>query len=380
MKRTTIHILVLTLFGMGFLVPSAQATRIKDISHIEGVRPNQLIGYGLVVGLDGTGDNKQAEFTVQSVSAMLSRMGVRIDPGSLLLRNVAAVMVTATLPAHTQPGTAMDVLVSAIGNARSIAGGTLILTPLMGVDGKTYAMAQGSVQVGGFGATGKSGSRVKKNHLNAGRVPNGAIVERSISPVVTLNESGQIMLMLKNPDFTTARNVVDTINRSGALLGLEETNKDIIASIVSSGSLGLSVPEIFQKSVPRFISLIEGLEVYTDTIAKVVINSRTGTVVMGENVRISPVAVAHGSLTLTVNENSAVSQPGALSGGNTVVTPGSSLTMVEEASSLQMIEGGATLSEIVEALNALGATPRDMIDILQAVSSSGSLHAELEVH
>lgn len=380
MKRTTIHILVLTLFGMGFLVPSAQATRIKDISHIEGVRPNQLIGYGLVVGLDGTGDNKQAEFTVQSVSAMLSRMGIRIDPGSLLLRNVAAVMVTATLPAHTQPGTAMDVLVSAIGNARSIAGGTLILTPLMGVDGKTYAMAQGSVQVGGFGATGKSGSRVQKNHLNAGRVPNGAIVERAIAPIVTLNESGKIMLMLKNPDFTTARNMVDTINRSGALLGLEETNKDIIASIISSGSLGLSVPEKFQKSVPRFISLIEGLEVYTDTVAKVVINSRTGTVVMGENVRISPVAVAHGSLTLTVNENSAVSQPGALSGGNTVVTPGSSLTMVEEASSLQMIEGGATLSEIVEALNALGATPRDMIDILQAVSSSGSLHAELEVH
>jgi len=375
----------LTIIGLALLccltwTQNAEATRIKDISHFEGVRPNQLIGYGLVVGLDGTGDNKQAEFTVQSVSAMLSRMGIRIDPKQLLLRNVAAVMVTATLPAHTQPGSSMDVLVSAIGNARSIVGGTLVLTPLVGVDGKTYAMAQGAIQVGGFGASGKSGSRIQKNHLNAGRVPNGAIVERAISPVVTINESGKIMLMLKRPDFTTARNIVDTINRSGQLLGLPPENKDAIAKIVTSGSLGLKVPESFQESVPRFISLIEGLEVYTDTIAKVVINSRTGTVVMGDNVRISPVAVAHGALTLTVSENSQVSQPGALSNGNTVVTPGSDVTMMEDKSSLQMVEAGATLSEIVDALNALGATPRDMIDILQAVSASGSLHADLEVH
>jgi flagellar P-ring protein precursor FlgI len=274
----------------------------------------------------------------------------------------------------------MDVLVSAIGNARSIVGGTLVLTPLVGVDGKTYAMAQGAIQVGGFGASGKSGSRIQKNHLNAGRVPNGAIVERAISPVVTINESGKIMLMLKRPDFTTARNIVDTINRSGQLLGLPAENTDAIAKIVTSGSLGLKVPESFQESVPRFISLIEGLEVYTDAIAKVVINSRTGTVVMGDNVRISPVAVAHGALTLTVSENPQVSQPGALSNGNTVVTPGSDVTMIEEKSSLQMVEAGATLSEIVDALNALGATPRDMIDILQAVSASGSLHADLEVH
>jgi len=375
----------LTIIGLALLccltwTQNAEATRIKDISHFEGVRPNQLIGYGLVVGLDGTGDNKQAEFTVQSVSAMLSRMGIRIDPKQLLLRNVAAVMVTATLPAHTQPGSSMDVLVSAIGNARSIVGGTLVLTPLVGVDGKTYAMAQGAIQVGGFGASGKSGSRIQKNHLNAGRVPNGAIVERAISPVVTINESGKIMLMLKRPDFTTARNIVDTINRSGQLLGLPPENKDAIAKIITSGSLGLKVPESFQESVPRFISLIEGLEVYTDSIAKVVINSRTGTVVMGDNVRISPVAVAHGALTLTVSETPQVSQPGALSNGNTVVTPGSDVTMIEEKSSLQMVEAGATLSEIVDALNALGATPRDMIDILQAVSASGSLHADLEVH
>ena len=222
-----------------------------------------------MVGLDGTGDNKQAEFTVQSVSAMLSRMGIRIDPKQIL-PNVAAVMVTATLPAHTQPGSSMDVLVSAIGNARSIVGGTLVLTPLMGVDGKTYAMAQGAIQVGGFGASGKSGSRIQKNHLNAGRVPNGAIVERAISPVVTINESGGIMLMLKRPDFTTARNIVDTINRSGQLLGLPAENTDPIAKIVTSGSLDLKVPESFQ-SLFRFISLIEGLEVYTDTVAKVVI-------------------------------------------------------------------------------------------------------------
>lgn len=374
-----------TIIGLALLccltwTQNAEATRIKDVSHFEGVRPNQLIGYGLVVGLDGTGDNKQAEFTVQSVSAMLSRMGIRIDPKQLLLRNVAAVMVTATLPAHTQPGSSMDVLVSAIGNARSIVGGTLVLTPLMGVDGKTYAMAQGAIQVGGFGASGKSGSRIQKNHLNAGRVPNGAIVERAISPVVTINESGKIMLMLKRPDFTTARNIVDTINRSGELLGLPAENTDPIAKIVTSGSLDLKVPESFQESVPRFISLIEGLEVYTDAVAKVVINSRTGTVVMGDNVRISPVAVAHGALTLTVSENPQVSQPGPLSNGNTAITQGSDVTMMEEKSSLQMVEAGATLSEIVDALNALGATPRDMIDILQAVSASGSLHADLEVH
>lgn len=374
-----------TIIGLALLccltwTQNAEATRIKDVSHFEGVRPNQLIGYGLVVGLDGTGDNKQAEFTVQSVSAMLSRMGIRIDPKQLLLRNVAAVMVTATLPAHTQPGSSMDVLVSAIGNARSIVGGTLVLTPLMGVDGKTYAMAQGAIQVGGFGASGKSGARIQKNHLNAGRVPNGAIVERAISPVVTINESGKIMLMLKRPDFTTARNIVDTINRSGELLGLPAENTDPIAKIVTSGSLDLKVPESFQESVPRFISLIEGLEVYTDAVAKVVINSRTGTVVMGDNVRISPVAVAHGALTLTVSENPQVSQPGPLSNGNTAITQGSDVTMMEEKSSLQMVEAGATLSEIVDALNALGATPRDMIDILQAVSASGSLHADLEVH
>ena len=356
-----------------------QAARIKDVAHFEGVRATQLIGYGLVVGLDGTGDNKQAEFTIQSVSAMLSRMGIRIDPNQILLRNVAAVMVTATLPAHAQPGTGMDVLVSAMGNARSIVGGTLVLTPLMGVDGQTYAMAQGPIQVGGFGAMGKSGSRVQKNHLNAGRVPNGAIVERPIATEVTLDELGQIKLLLKHPDFTTARNIVDTINRSKEILEIETDGDLTIASILTSGSLNLSVPAKYQTTVPRFISLIEGMEVFTDAVAKVVINSRTGTVVLGENVRISPVAVAHGSLTLTVNETTQVSQPNALAAGNTVATQGSNVSMVEESAGLQVVQGGATLAEIVEALNALGATPREMIDILQAVSASGSLHAELEV-
>ena len=356
-----------------------QAARIKDVAHFEGVRANQLIGYGLVVGLDGTGDNKQAEFTIQSVSAMLSRMGIRIDPNQILLRNVAAVMVTATLPAHAQPGTGMDVLVSAMGNARSIVGGTLVLTPLMGVDGQTYAMAQGPVQVGGFGATGKSGSRIQKNHLNAGRVPNGAIVERPIATEVTLNAAGQIKLLLKHPDFTTARNIVDTINRSNEILELPAEGGQSIASIATSGSLNLQVPEQYQATVPRFISLIEGLEVFTDAVAKVVINSRTGTVVLGENVRISPVAVAHGSLTLTVNETQQVSQPNPLATGDTQVTQNSNVSIVEESAGLQLVQGGATLAEIVEALNALGATPREMIDILQAVSASGSLHAELEV-
>ena len=369
----------LTLLFVCLCALNAQAARIKDVAHFEGVRANQLIGYGLVVGLDGTGDNKQAEFTIQSVSAMLSRMGIRIDPNQILLRNVAAVMVTATLPAHAQPGTGMDVLVSAMGNARSIVGGTLVLTPLMGVDGQTYAMAQGPVQVGGFGATGKSGSRVQKNHLNAGRVPNGAIVERPIATEVSVDAEGRIKLLLKHPDFTTARNIVDTINRSNEILELPAEGDQAIASIATSGSLNLQVPAQYQNTVPRFISLIEGLEVFTDAVAKVVINSRTGTVVLGENVRISPVAVAHGSLTLTVNETQGVSQPNPLAAGDTRVTQSSNVSMVEESAGLQMVQGGATLAEIVEALNALGATPREMIDILQAVSASGSLHAELEV-
>ena len=378
--RKYLLVAVAGFLTLGLFSSPAHATRIKDIAHFEGIRPNQLIGYGLVAGLDGTGDNKQTEFTVQSVGAMLSRMGIRVDPNQILLRNVAAVMVTATLPAHTQPGTQVDILVSAMGNARSLSGGTLVLTPLIGVDGKTYAMAQGPIQVGGFGASGRSGSRIQKNHLNAGRIPNGALVERPVDPVVTANEQGEINLQLKSPDFTTAKNISDTVNRAGPLLGIQPGTKVDIAAMISSGSIALKVPDKFIDTVPRFIALVEGLEVYTDSIAKIVINSRTGTVVMGENVRISPVAVAHGALTVQVSEGSTVSQPNPFGAGQTQTTANTGVTVEEQASSLQMIEGGATLSEIVDALNALGARPRDLIDILQAISSAGSLQAELEVH
>jgi flagellar P-ring protein precursor FlgI len=356
------------------LASQAQAARIKDIAHFEGVRDNQLLGYGLVVGLDGTGDNQQAEFTLQSTAAMLSRMGIRVDPKQLLLRNVAAVIVTSSLPGFAQAGSRIDTLVSSIGNARSLAGGTLLMTPLSSVTGETYAMAQGAVQVGGFGASGGSGG-IQKNHLNVGRIPAGAIVEREVEHRLVLNAAGTLKLQINTPDFSTARNITDAINRASGMLG----GKGKIALLVNSGTVVMKVPEKMRKDTGRFISYVESIEIYPDAIARVVINSRTGTVVLGENVRISTVGVAHGGLTVRVEGSTQVSQPGALSGGSTVVTPLSRVTATEESGSIQMVEGGASLSELVQALNALGAKPRDLIDILQAIRKAGGLHAHVEV-
>jgi len=352
----------------------AHSARIKDIAHFEGIRANQLLGYGLVVGLDGTGDNQQAQFTIQSTAAMLSRMGIRIDPSKLLLRNVAAVMVTSTLPAFSKPGSQIDVVISSIGNARSLTGGTLILTPLQGVDSQTYAMAQGPVQVGGFGAGG-SGGGVQKNHLNVGRIPQGAIVERSVDLRLSLGAGATLGLQLNHPDFSTARSVTDSINRASRIFGVSTE----IAMIMDSGAIQMQVPEKLRGDVGRFIAIVESLEVFPDSIAKVVVNSRTGTVVMGEHVRISSVAVAHGGLTVRVDQETQISQPNPQAGGNTVVIPGSTVSAEEEGGAIQLIEEGVTLSDIVRGLNALGAKPRDLIDILQAIRAAGGLHGELEV-
>lgn len=353
----------------------ASAARIKDLGHVEGVRPNQLVGYGLVVGLDRTGDTQRSAFTLQSLTAMLSRLGIRIDPKELLLRNVAAVMVTAKLPPFVRPGSPLDVQVSAIGDARSLVGGTLVLTPMNGVDGKTYAMAQGALQVGGHEVRGRSGSRLQKNHLNVGRIPGGALVERGV-PVV-MAEGGVLRIELHRPDFTTASLVAAAVNQKAQDLAGDPAA--VLARAADAGVVEVTVPEASRPDLAAFVAKVEVLSVTPDASARVVVNGRTGTVVLGEDVRIGTVAIAHGPLTLEVEETPAVSQPGPLSGGTTAVVPASRVTATEPKDDLVVVKEGATIQNVVQALNALGASPRDLVDILQAIDAAGALHGTLEV-
>ena len=377
--------------ALALTLPSGagEAARLKDIARVEGVRANQLVGYGLVVGLDGTGDTRRVAFTLQSMTAMLSRVGVRADPSSLVLRNVAAVMVTAKLPPFVEHGTPIDASVSSIGDARSLEGGTLILTPLLGVDGQTYAMAQGAIQVGGYSAGGLSGSRVVKNHLNVGRIPGGGLVERAVP--VELAEGGELRLVIDRPDFSTAQAVADAVTRSraapragsgrGRAAPAAEPAADAPspARVLSSGVVSLTIRESERGDLPSLIARLEQLQVTPDAVARVVLNGRTGTIVIGENVRISPVAVAHGGLRVEVEEQPQVSQPGPLARGTTAVTPTSTVRATEASSALKQIKSGATLAAVVSALKALGAKPRDLVEILQAIDASGALQGELEV-
>lgn len=369
-----IIIVLAALFALPFFDSSpAQAARIKDVARVDGVRANQLIGYGLVVGLDRTGDSQRSVFTIQSMSAMLSRVGIRMDPKQLVLRNIAAVMVTAKLPPFAQPGTPIDIVVSSIGDARSLVGGTLLMTALNGVDGETYAMAQGPIQVGGFGAQGKSGSSVKSNHLNVGRIPGGATVERSVA--IRLGDGQAITLLLDKPDFGTSSEVAQSINKAAGALGGAAN----MAKSVDGARIIVEVPAAARDNPADFIARMEVLEVTPDAIARVIINGRTGTMVMGENVRISPVAIAHGSLKIEVKEQPQVVQPLPLAGGNTAVQDQTDINVTERGGPIQVVPGGATLADVVGALNALGATPRDLVQIIQAIQASGALHAELEV-
>jgi flagellar P-ring protein precursor FlgI len=347
-----------------FAVP-VDAARVKDIARLQSDRDNMLTGYGLVVGLANTGDTEQALFTVQSIAAMLSRMGVRIDHKRLRTRNVAAVMVTTRLPSFATSGARIDVVVSAMGNARSLVGGTLLLTPLKAVDGKVYAIAQGSLAVGGYSA-GASGTRVTKNHPNVGRIPGGAIVERGVAP--KMNGRKSLTYVLARADFTTASNLAKAIASAG-----------VEARAVDGRRIEVTIPENMRDNVVSLVAKIEAVEVETDVVARVVVNARTGTVVMGSKVRISPVGVAHGSLTVEITTSPVVSQPGALSGGETVVTPESRVSAIERRSGLRIVDGGASLEDLVRALNALGATPRDLIDILQAIRAAGAMNAEIEI-
>ncbi|MBF0396192.1 MAG: flagellar basal body P-ring protein FlgI [Desulfobacterales bacterium] len=349
------------------LVQNVYAVRIKDIASIKGVRTNQLIGYGLVVGLDGTGDKTGADFTIQSIVNMMEEMGVHVSKSQVKVKNVAAVMVTANMPPFSKIGNKIDVTVSSVGDAKSLAGGTLLLTPLRGVDGKAYALAQGPLAVGGFGAAG-AGAAVTQNYLVVGRVPRGASIEREIP--FNLSEKEGLTMTLYNPDFTTALRIADVIN-----VALGEGT----ASALDSGTVNLKVPSKFGAQVAKFIGDVETLEVMPDTVAKVIINEKTGTVVIGENVRISTVAVSHGNLSITVQENPQVSQPQPLGQGQTTVTPQTQISVKEQQNKLVVVNAGSTIGELVRALNAIGVSPRDLVSIFQSIKASGALQAELEI-
>lgn len=347
---------------------AATADRIKDLVTVAGVRPNQLVGYGLVVGLDGTGDQtSQTPFTVQSIRAMLAAQGVTIPSNvNLQLKNVASVMVTAELPAFAKPGQAIDITVSSLANAKSLRGGTLLMTPLKGADGDVYAMAQGSVLVGGFGAAGADGSRVTVNALANGTIPNGATVEQEVQTPFALNNS--LMLNLHTPDFTTAQRLAEVINLN---LGPQTAQAQDAVSVKVRAPLD-------RDQRVSFVAFLENLEVEPGTApAKVIVNSRTGTVVIGSEVRVSAAAVTHGSLTVTISEDYQVSQPEPLSQGQTVVTPDSAVEISQEVNPMFMFGPGATLQDIVNAVNRVGAAPGDLVAILEALRRAGALRAEL---
>lgn len=348
--------------------PPARADRLKDIATVQGVRANQLIGYGLVVGLDGSGDQTtQTPFTVQGLTNMLQQLGITLPPGTnLQLRNIAAVMVTTTLPAFARPGQPLDITVSSLGNARSLRGGTLLLTPLRGADGQIYAMAQGNVAVSGAGAAA-GGSRVQINHLSAGRIPGGATVERAVAS--PLMDGDTINFELQTSDFTTARRTAEAIdNRFGV-----GTARALDARVIA-----VRAPLDANDRV-AFLSQLENLEVESVApVARVVINARTGSVVMNQRVTVEPCAIAHGNLSVTVQSTPVVSQPGAFSGGQTVVTERTDVQIKQEGGQLTMMDG-ARLEDVVKALNALGATPQDLLAILQAMKAAGALKAELEI-
>ncbi len=357
------------MIAFQLLIPfAASAERIKDMASIQGVRDNQLIGYGIVVGLDGSGDQTtQTPFTVQSIISMLSQMGVNLPQGTgLQLKNVAAVVVTATLPPFSKPGQTIDVTTSSIGNAKSLRGGTLLMAPLKGADGQVYAMAQGNVLVGGVGAS-SGGASVQVNHLSVGRVPAGATVERSVPTI--LGQGDFINLELNTMDFTTATRIVDVINSQVA--------PDLAAAL--DGRV-IQVRAPAGNNRVAFISRIENLDVDpAQGIARVIINARTGSVVMNQTVSLQPCAVAHGNLTVVINTDSTVSQPNAFSRGQTVQTDKTTVDLKSDKGGLVQLPRGVSLSEVVKALNSIGATPQDLLAILQAMKSSGALRAELEV-
>lgn len=367
-KRTCIQATVVVLVMIVFCT-QVNAARIKDIANIKGVRHNQLVGYGLVVGLNGTGDDDDLKYTIQSMAAMLQKMGVTVRAEDIESENVAAVMVTAELPPFARVGTQIDVLVSSIGDAENLQGGTLLFTPLKGADGQVYAIAQGPVSTGGFEAGGKAGGGVRKNFPTVGRVPGGASIEKEIA--IDFNRKEMLTFVLHQPDFTTASRIAKAIN--AAL-------HDRIARTQDAATIEVKVPQKYRGNAVELATVIENLGVTPDTISKVVINERTGTIIMGENVRISTVAIAHGNLSIQIKETANVSQPLPFSPrGETVVIPESDVFVEEGSKPLFLVESGVSIGEVVRALNAIGVSPRDLISIFQALKAAGALQAELEI-
>jgi len=380
--------LIVVIFNI-FFTSAVFGARIKDIVSIKGIRPNQLFGYGLVIGLDGSGDKAGTDFTIQSLANMLEKMGIHVNAQDVKVKNVAAVMVNATLPPFARIGKKIDVIVSSIGDAKTLQGGTLLLTHLKGVDGKIYALAQGPISVGGFRIGGAAGGGVGKNHPTVGRISGGATVEREIP--LSLKDRTELTILLNNPDFITAIRVANSIN--------SEMGENI-AKPIDSGTITIRIPDSFQDSVVPLLARVEDLEVIPDSLAKVIVNERTGTIVIGENVRVLTVAVAHGNLSIQIKETKEVSQPlpfaprppreGATPtqmeggvvvapGGSTVVTPETDVAVEEEKNRLLLVPKGRTIGDLVRALNAIGVTPRDLITILQAMKVAGALQGKLEI-
>jgi flagellar P-ring protein FlgI len=348
--------------------PAGATSRIKDLANIEGVRQNQLVGYGLVVGLAGTGDTlNNIPFTKQSLQAMLERMGVNIRGATIRTGNVAAVMVTGNLPPFGTQGTRMDVTVSALGDAKNLQGGTLLVTPLLGADGNVYAVAQGSVTINGFQAEGAAAS-ITRGVPTVGRIANGAIIEREIE--FALNRLPNVRLALRNADFTTAKRIAAAVND---FLGAKS------AEPIDPSTVQLSVPPEFKGNVVAFLTEIEQLQVEPDLSAKIIIDERSGIIVMGRDVRVATVAVAQGNLTVSISESPQVSQPNPLSRGRTVVTPRSSVGVTEDGKKFAVVKDGVSLQQLVDGLNGLGIGPRDLIGILQAIKAAGAIEADIEV-
>jgi flagellar P-ring protein FlgI len=363
--QTALAALVFVAVG---LVPAAAMSRIKDLANVEGIRQNQLIGYGLVVGLDGTGDTlNNTPFTKQSLQAMLERLGVNIRGQQIRTGNVAAVMVTANLPAFATQGTRIDVTASAMGDSKSLAGGTLLVTPLLGADGNVYAVAQGSLSIGGFRAQGQAAS-ITQGVPTVGQLPNGAIIEREID--FQLNSLGQLRLALRNPDFTTAKRIAVAIND---YLGMP------VAQPLDPSTVELTIPKKLHENVVEMLTNIEQLRVEPDEAAKIVIDERSGVVVIGRDVRVSTVAVAQGNLTVTISESPQVSQPAPFSRGRTTVVPRTQVGVQEAGKQLALVHEGVSLQQIVDGLNALGIGPRDLITILEAIKAAGAIQADIEV-
>ncbi len=366
MKRRTAW-LALLLAPLLLPAPAPAAVRVKDIARVEGVRSNQLIGYGLVVGLNGTGDKSGVEFTSQSAANLLERLGVSVSPQDIKLKNVAAVIVTAALPPFARAGQRVDVTVSSVGDAKSLQGGMLLLTPLRAPNGDVYAVAQGAVSIGGFSAQAGGGG-VQQNHPTVGRIPGGAMLERD-APLPSLGE-GYLDLVLDRADFTTASRLAEAVRQAFG---------PNVARALDAGRVRVWVPEDRAADPVGFLSTLESVTVEPDAVARVVVDERTGTVVLGQEVRIRPVAISHGNLTVQVVPYLEVSQPEALSAGQTVARERAQVQVTEEGGRVLLLEPGQSLASLVRALNALGVSPRDLVAIFQALKAAGALEARLEI-